>query len=129
MGFLGRLFGERKPRVAPVSLNEANFDQEVLKHKGPCLVDVWSYGCPYCVKLAPTMVAIANKYQERVKVCELNAGSFPQLARLMGIQGAPTVVVFENGKLLGRIAGLRPQSYYEEMIETEFPEGKKEDYP
>jgi thioredoxin 1 len=121
LSFLSRLFGERKPRVVPVSLDEANFDHEVLRHKGPCLVDVWSSACPYCAKLAPTMVAIASKYRDRVKVCELNAGRFPALARRMGIQAMPTVVVFEDGKLLGLITGFRPQSYFEEMIEIEFP--------
>jgi thioredoxin 1 len=121
LGFLDRLFGKGKPRVVPVSLNEANFDQEVLEHKGPCLVDVWTYSCPHCAKLAPTMVAIATKYRDWAKVCELNAGEFPELARRMGIRGTPTVVVFEDGKLLGRIVGFRPQTYYEEMIETEFP--------
>lgn len=121
MGFLDRLFGERKPRVVPVSLDETNFAREVLEHKGPCLVDVWTYSCPHCAKLAPTMVAIASKYQDRAKVCELNASEFPDLARRMEVRGTPTVVVFEDGKLLGRITGWRPQTYYEEMIETEFP--------
>jgi len=121
LGFLNRLFGHGKPRVDPVSLDEASFKEEVLKHKGPCLVDVWTSSCPHCVKLAPTMVAIATKYQDRVKVCEVNAGEHPTLARGMGVRGTPTVVVFEDGKLLGRIVGFRPQSYFEEMIETEFP--------
>jgi thioredoxin 1 len=121
LGLLSRLFGDRKPRVVPVSLDDANFDQEVLKHRGPCLVDVWSSACPHCVKLAPTIIAIATKYEDRVKVCELNGGKYPTLARRMEIRGTPTVVVFEDGKLLGRITGFRPQSYYEEMIETEFP--------
>lgn len=121
MGFLSQLFGGRKPRVAPVSLNEENFRQEVLQHHGPCLVDVWSYGCPYCSKLAPTMGALATKYKGRIKVCELNVGSSPRLAQSLGVRGTPTVVVFENGKLLGSVVGLRPQSYYEEMIEAEFP--------
>jgi thioredoxin 1 len=115
------LFGQRRPRVVPVSLDEANFEEEVLKHEGPCLVDVWTSTCPHCVKLAPTIMAIANKYRDRVKVCEVNAGEHPALARGMGIRGTPTVVVFEDGKILGRIAGFRPQTYFEEMIETEFP--------
>ena len=33
------------------------------------------------------------------------------------------MVVFEDGKLLGRVVGFRPQTYFEEMIETEFPAG------
>ena len=49
------------------------------------------------------MVAIASKYRDRVKVCELNTGESPALARRMEIQGTPTVVVFEDGNLLGRI--------------------------
>ena len=122
MSFLSRLFGERKPRVVPVSLDESNFTQEVLKHRGPCIVDVWSHRCPHCAKLAPTMVAIASKYRDRIKVCELNANESPALASRLEIRGTPTVVVFEDGKLLGRVAGWRPQSYYEEMIETEFPQ-------
>ena len=129
LGFLGRLFGERKPRVIPVSLNEANFKQEVLKHKGPCLVDVWSYRCPHCARLAHTMVAIATKYEGRAKVCELNANDSPMLARNLRIHATPTVVVFEDGQLLGRVTGFRPQSYFEEMIETEFPAGQDETNP
>jgi thioredoxin 1 len=127
LGFLSRLFGQGKPRVVPVSLDEANFEQEVLKHKGPCLVDVWTAACPHCAKLAPTIVAIATKYRDRVKVCEVNGGEHPALARSMGIRGTPTVVVFEGGKLLGRVVGFRPQSYFEEMIETEFPVAEGED--
>jgi len=84
-------------------------------------VDVWSFGCPYCMKLAPTMGALATKYQGRVKVCELNAGNSPRLAQSLEVRGTPTVVVFEDGKLLGSVVGFRPQSYYEELIETEFP--------
>jgi len=136
MGFLSQLFGGRKPRVAPVSLNEENFRQEVLQHHGPCLVDVWSYGCPHCSKLAPTIGALATKYKGRIKVCELNVGNSPRLAQSLGVRGTPTVVVFENGRLLGRIVGFRPQNYYEEMIESEFPvsdwasmEKDKRDYP
>ncbi|MFH1313533.1 MAG: thioredoxin family protein [Candidatus Eisenbacteria bacterium] len=121
LGFLSRLFGEKKPRVVPVSLDEANFDQEVLKHKGPCLVDVWTHACTHCAKLAPTIAALATKYKDQVKVCELDAGKSPALARRMEIRGTPTVVVFEDGKILGRVTGFRLQSYYEEMIETEFP--------
>lgn len=121
MGFLSQLFGGRKPRVVPVPLNEENFRQEVLQHHGPCLVDVWSYGCPYCNKLEPTMRSLAAKYRGRVKVCELNVGNSPRLAQSLGVRGTPTVVVFENGELLGSVVGFRPQSYYEEMIEAEFP--------
>jgi thioredoxin-like negative regulator of GroEL len=121
LGLLRKLFGEKKPRVDPVSLDETNFDQEVLNHKGPCLVDVWTETCSHCVKLAPTIIALATKYQGRVKVCELNASKFPGPARRMQVRGTPTVVVFEDGNLLGRVTGFRLQSYYEEMIETEFP--------
>ena len=127
MGFLSRLFGERKPRVDPVSLDDANFNQEVLEHKGPCLVDVWSETCSHCAKLAPTIVKLATKYQGQVKVCELNAGKSPALARRMEVRGMPTVVVFEDGKVLGRVTGFRLQSYYEEMIETEFPVNDSKD--
>jgi thioredoxin 1 len=127
LGFLSRLFGERKPRVVPVSLDDANFTQEVLEHKGPCLVYVWSDACSHCSKLAPTIIKIATKYQDRVKVCELKAGISPALARRMEIRGVPTVVVFEDGKLLGRLTGFRPQSYFEEMIETEFPASASKD--
>ena len=74
-------------------------------------------------------MAIASKYRDQVKVCELNAGESPASARRMGIQGTPTVVVFQDGKLLGRIVGWRPQSYYEEMIETEFSVKENEKNP
>jgi thioredoxin-like negative regulator of GroEL len=72
------------------------------------------------------MVAIATMYQDRAKVCELNAAESPALARRLGVRGTPTVLVFEDGNLIGRVAGWRPQSYYEEMIEAEFPLSENE---
>jgi hypothetical protein len=32
------------------------------------------------------------------------------------------VIIFEGGKELGRVTGFRPGSWFDEMIETEFPD-------
>lgn len=123
MGFLNWLSGGAKAeKVMPTELTDENFRAELNGAETPALIDVWSPTCAPCVKLAPVMVKIANKYRDRVKVFHVNAADSPRLMRQLGVSGTPTVIIMRRGAEMGRVVGYRPQSWFEQMIDEEFPQ-------
>lgn len=120
MGLLQWLGLDMGCERAPLSLNENNFEQEVLKSPLPVIVDVWGEGCAPCVALAPTIKRLACKYEGTVKVCELNASAQPKLAGKLGVRGTPTVLFFKDRAIRERVVGMRGQHFYEEILSLDF---------
>jgi thioredoxin-like negative regulator of GroEL len=112
MNWLG--FGAEKD---PVALNDDNFHQEVRSAAEPVLVDVWSPGCAPCDALAPTIKRLAAEYEGRVKVCHLDASAAPHTLRKLHIRGTPTVLIFDRGRVVETIVGLRGQHFYADALE------------
>lgn len=122
MSLLGKLFGAR-PDVIPTHLaTHDDFVRHVLQSKVPAIVDVWSDTCAPCKKLEPVLVKVATKYAGKVLVAELSTRAEPRLLAQLGVQATPTILVFDGGAEIGRMAGFRPASWFDEMIATEFPE-------
>jgi thioredoxin 1 len=119
MGILSWLGFDGACEREPVELNDANFDAEVRKSDLPVVVDVWSHGCQPCLALVPTVRRLACKYEGRVKVAQLNAGSAPRTMARLGVRGTPTLLFFKKGAIVERVVGMRGQHYYEEVIETD----------
>ena len=122
MGFLSRLFGPREPKLMPVSIDDANFEREVLRSELPVMLDVWGPGCAPCKQLEPIVVRLTNEYRGRIKVAEVNAESAPKTMRRLGVRGTPTVLYFRGRREVERVVGFRGEPYHREIIETELLE-------
>lgn len=121
MGWLDKLFGG--PKVQPTSVRTmAQFEAEVTNAETPVIVDVWSETCVPCRKLAPILIDLATEFEGRVKVVEIDTTSEPRLLGALQVRATPTVIVFHEGQEFGRVTGLRPKSWFREMLQTEFPE-------
>ena len=101
----------------PVALDDSNFHSEVRQADEPVLVDIWSPGCGPCDALAPTIKRLAADYEGRVKVCHLDASSAPRTTNKLRVRGTPTVLIFDRGRVVETIVGLRGQHYYEEALQ------------
>lgn len=123
MSLLSRLFRSR-PKVVPESVRDlASYEALVLQSELPVIVDVWSPTCPPCKQLEPVLVDIATRFADRVRVVEIGIGDAdPALVGKLGVRATPTLIVFDRGRELGRETGYRPASWFEQMIEAEFPD-------
>lgn len=92
------------------------FEQEVLKSDKPVLVDFWATWCGPCRMLAPTVSAVAEKYDGKVKVCKVDIDENIPLAEKYGVEVIPTLVLFENGAEKERKVGLISQSEIEAIL-------------
>ncbi len=91
---------------AAVTINEANFDQEVTKSTEPVLVDFWAEWCGPCKMIAPILDEIAKEKAGAVKVAKVNVDQNQSLSARYNIRAIPTLLFFKGGELRDQITGM-----------------------
>jgi thioredoxin-like negative regulator of GroEL len=119
MRILDRIFSS-KPKKLPLNVNDANFEREVLASKVPVLLDVWGPSCGPCKQLEPVIIDLAQRYDGKVKVCELSSVAAPHTTARLRIQATPTVLYFAGGDELERIHGFRSSLFHAQTIHELF---------
>ena len=102
--------------MSVLSLNEKNFEEEVLKSEKPVLVDFWASWCGPCRMMAPVIDEIAEEMGETVKVCKINIDEEKNLAVKYNVMSIPTFIVLKNGKEVGRTIGVQDKSEITKML-------------
>lgn len=83
----------------------------------PAVVDFWAPWCAPCLRLAPVIDELAEKYAGKVNFYKMNIDDNQQLARDLGISSIPLVVLFPNdGTPIKGMMGVQPKDFIESMI-------------
>ena len=95
--------------MAVITITKENFAQEVLQSAKPVLLDFWASWCGPCRMLSPIVDEVAEERGD-VKVGKVNVDEQPELAGQFGVMSIPTLLVFEQGKLVRQAVGARPKA-------------------
>ena len=93
-----------------IVITKENFEEQVLRAEKPVLVDFWAPWCTYCRRIAPAVDQVAGQYGEQMVVGKVNVDEQPDLAAQFGVMSIPTLLVFEQGKLVRQAVGARPKA-------------------
>ena len=92
------------------SVDQNNFETDVINSEVPVLVDFWAEWCGPCKALAPVLDEIAGEMQEKAKVVKVNVDENKELAQKYGIRGIPTLIYFKNGQAEKTLVGSQPKA-------------------
>jgi thioredoxin 1 len=101
---------------AVATVNDANFETEVIKSPVPVMVDFYATWCGPCKQLAPIVEALAKDYTGKIKVVKLDIDEAPAVASSHGIMAVPTVMLFKGGSEKAKFTGFRPRPALESEI-------------
>ena len=107
-----------KPQTVnkPIVITPKEFEREVLKSNQKVLVDVYTDWCGYCKMIAPIIDEIASE-NPNIKVVKVNVTKDKTNFReKKGINGYPTLLLFQNGKEIKRTAGALSKYWLERFI-------------
>ena len=93
-----------------ITVNDGNFQQEVLNSDIPVLVDFWAEWCGPCRMIAPAIGEISEEYSGKIKVCKLNVEEGSQTAAKYNVMNIPTIMIFKGGEIVDKAVGALPKN-------------------
>lgn len=102
--------------MSEVTVNDSNFEQEVLKAQGPVMADFWATWCGPCRMLSSVVDELATQYEGKLKVCKINADEAMNTCTQYRISSIPALLFFKNGQLVAQTTGLQSKAALEEKI-------------
>ena len=101
-----------------ILVTETDFDSAVLRSAVPVFVDFYADWCGPCNMIAPTIEALSEEYEGKVKFVKINVDNNQQLAMKYDIMSIPTGMLFENGTVKESLIGAYPASTYRQRIDN-----------
>ncbi|MEK7354953.1 MAG: thioredoxin [Bdellovibrionota bacterium] len=98
--------------------SDTAFESDVIKGSVPVLVDFWAEWCGPCKALAPKLEEIAGELAGKAKIVKVDVDANPDSAAKYGVRGIPTLVLFKDGKEVGRLVGNQPKDAIVTMLKS-----------
>jgi thioredoxin 1 len=84
---------------------QGNFDSIILDSK-PVIVDFHALWCGPCKVQSPVLKEIANELGDRIRIIKIDVDRNREIAGRYQIQGVPTLMIFRNGEIKYKQAGV-----------------------
>ena len=84
------------------------FEELVLDAEGPVVAEFMSYGCAHCRVMEPILQQVARLVEPDETIVRINIAGEQRLAASYAVEGTPTLVMFLEGREVGKVEGPRP---------------------
>ena len=85
--------------------------------KQPVMVEFSAPWCVYCRRLAPALESVAEEYRDTLVFGAVNIDDDPELAQSEKIEVVPTLLIYQNGQVLGSIVAPESRAQLVAFIE------------
>ncbi len=103
-----------------LNVNDASFEQEVLRASKLVCVDFWADWCEPCRMMSPAVEELSQEYGGKIKFCKLNIDEAPVAAVIHKVMSIPTISFFFGGKEVKRLIGLRTKAELKQEFDGMF---------
>jgi len=100
-----------------VHVTDQTFDDEVINASEPVLVDLWAEWCGPCRAIAPVLEELENDYGGKLKIAKVDVDSNPGTAQRFAVRSIPTLLLFNQGKLVETTIGVQPKTKLASLVD------------
>ena len=79
---------------------------EIIQNNKPVLVDFYADWCAPCRMMKPILEAVKQKIGEDATIIKVDVDKNPSAAQTYKVTGIPTLMIFKNGEVKWRKAGV-----------------------
>ena len=100
--------------IKPFTADSFNKDIQ----SGVVLVDFYADWCGPCRMMTPVLEGVAKDVQGKAVIGKLDIDSAQNIASQFQVTSIPTLILYKDGKEVGRLVGLRDAAALKEFIHT-----------
>lgn len=102
--------------MSVTDVNDANFEEEVIRSKVPVVIDIWAPWCGPCRLYGPIIEEVSKDYAGKVKFVKINADENESTVSKFNVSGIPTTLFIQDGKLKAMNVGAVPKETLRKWI-------------
>ena len=92
--------------------------QEIINQGKPVLVDFFATWCGPCKTQAPILDEVKQRLGDQVSIIKIDVDQNQQVAAQYQVRSVPTLIIFKNGQIKWRQAGVFAADELENLLKT-----------
>ena len=89
---------------------------DMINSDKPVLVDFYADWCGPCKMMPPILKEVKSNLGDQVKIIKIDSDKETQLSQKYQIRSIPTLIIFKNGKVLWKEAGVKQASELQTIL-------------
>ena len=81
---------------------------EIVNSETPVLVDFFAEWCGPCKMMSPILKEVKSSLKDDIKILKIDVNKNQKVAGVYQVQGVPTLMIFQKGKIVWRQSGVIP---------------------
>lgn len=91
--------------------------KEIIQGEKPVLIDFHATWCGPCQTMSPIIDEIKHHFSDKIRVLKIDVDKNQQLSAKYKVRGVPTFLLFKNGEIHWRSAGMQSRNDLISQIE------------
>ncbi|MDX1993853.1 MAG: thioredoxin [bacterium] len=114
-------------------VTDATFEQEVLAHDLPVVVDFWASWCGPCRQVGPILDKLAKEFSGKVRVAKVNVDENPGLSQAFQVSSIPLIMMIKQRSIVFSQPGALPEGVlrdlFNQLVALQIPAREPEGQP